>query len=105
MTKVRPGDLVTFIARVTAVTPFDGDQQIEAKILPKGATIGWCLPKENAWEVKQLVLRVGDLVTINNRNNGDTYEVLFLTEHQATVKKVGNWNAEMQLLSSLRRIS
>jgi plastocyanin len=105
VTKLRKGDLVTFTAIVSDVGDYDnGEQQIMAQILPKGKTIGWCLQKENAFKPAEFKLRVGDRVAYNNRGAGDTYEVLFLTEHQATIKKVGNWTAEMASLQHLRRL-
>lgn len=106
MAKIREGDIVTFKAVVTKVAAFGKDQQIMARIKPNGEEIGWCVPHENGFEPHTLTLKVGDRAKWSQRSTDPTaeYEILFLTEHEATVKKVGNWNTEVASLSHLRRI-
>jgi len=106
MTKVRPGDIVTFKAVVTRAADYDGGQQIMAKILPKGEEIGWCLPKENAFEVHETKLTVGDRVKMIDRpGHIDSWEVKAIFDNdQVAVQKVGNWPVEMANAKNLRRL-
>ena len=106
MPKLREGDIVTFRARVTRVADYDEDQQILAKILPKGQEIGWCVPKENAFTPDELVLRVGDRarrVDMIGEDNVWEIKALF-DDKQVAVQKIGNWPVQITVLDNLMRL-
>lgn len=105
MAKLRKGDIVTFRAVVTDVAG-QGEQQIMAKILPKGKTVGWCLQNENGFEPAELTLAVGDRVRMIDRpGHADPWEVKAIFDnHQVAVQKVGNWPVEMADERNLKRI-
>lgn len=70
MTKIRVGDIVTLEMRVTSVASYaskddpDG-QQIQGKILPRGAELGWLVPQEVRFKLKEAKLKVGDSVYLD----------------------------------------
>jgi hypothetical protein len=104
--ELRKGDIVTFKAVVESVAAYDGGQQIMAKILPKGAHIGWCLQHENGFEPHTLTLKVGDMVRMTDRpGHTEPWEVMALFDNkQAAVKKRGEWPVQMANTDNLRRI-
>lgn len=106
MSKLRVGDTVVFKATVLRVADYDGGQQIMAKILPKGEEIGWCLPKENAFELHETKLKVGDMVKFVDRpGHTDAWEIKAIFENdQIAVQKRGNWPVEMANAKNARRI-
>lgn len=105
MTQLRKGDTVTFRAIVTDVAPYDnGQQQIQARILPKGEHVGWCLQHENAFAPDELVISVGDRVR-HKTDDADTYEVMGLfPDKQVAIRKVGNWPIQMTTLNRITRL-
>jgi plastocyanin len=107
MTTLRKGDIVTFRAVVTDVADYDrGEQQIQAKILPKGESIGWCLQNENAFTIAETTLRVGDRVKFIDRpGHVDAWEIKAIFDNdQIAVQKVGNWPVEMANAKNARRL-
>lgn len=106
MAEIRVGDIVTFKAVVTDTAPFGNGQQIMARIQPNGEEVGWCLPNENAFEPQTRTLKVGDKAKWSQRSTDRdaVYEILFTTDLEATVRKVGNRVTEIASLKHLERI-
>jgi len=105
VTKVRPGDIVLFKAKVTRTADYDGGQQIMAKILPNGDEIGWCLPKENAFIISELTLQVGDQVKITDRPGHTTpWEIRALFDTGQAAIQQGAQPIIMEQLKNLRRV-
>lgn len=107
MTPLRKGDIVTFQAVVTDVAKFNDGQQIQAKILPNGDQLGWCVPNENAFKPEKLSIKVGDRVQFLDRpGHKDPWEIMAVFDHdQYAIKKVGNWPVEMASGKNMKRVS
>lgn len=104
MAKLREGDTVIFKAVVTRVADYDDGQQISAKVLPDGAQMGWCLPKENAFYPDKLKIVVGDTVR-HRTDDANTYEVLAMFDDgQIAIRQVGLKSVQISSLNRVERI-
>lgn len=109
MTKdtLRPGDVVIFKAVVTDVADYgQGEQQIQARILPRGEHIGWCIPKENAFEPQTLTLKVGDQVKMIDRpGHADPWEVKAIFDGGQVAVQKPRQPVELANAANLRRVA
>lgn len=104
---LRAGDVVTFKAIVTDVADYGvGEQQIQARILPRGEHVGWCIPKENAFEPHTLNLKVGDKVKMIDRpGHVDPWEVRAIFEGGQVAVQKPRQPVEMANAANLRRVA
>lgn len=105
MSALRNGDIVQLRAVVTAVRPFGKDQQVMARLLPSGETVGWLLPHEAAFEVVKQPIAVGDKVKFKNSPDNDQFEVLCCFEHnQIAVRRESSTTVQITSPNRVERV-
>lgn len=105
MAKLRAGDYVTFNAVVLSTASHGDGQQIMARILPYGETIGWCIPTENAFVPTEQPIAKGDIVRFKNDADGVKHEVLHMFEDkQIAVREVGEKPVKITYTNRVERI-
>lgn len=105
MAALRKGDVVQLKAVVTSVAPYDGGQQIMAKLLPNGSEIGWLLQRETAFTIVEQPVAKGDVVRFKNDADGVHYELLHFFEHnQIAVREVGGKNVQITSPNRVERV-